>query len=119
MEPKGMTKYLLMAIATLVLALGGSLWYARYETQEAAKATLQADALSKQLVAQQAQLRAVQKQVVQAKAKQQSAEEDLRIALDTNRSWADGRVPDDVARSLCKYGRCGTSGAGSVPSTNN
>lgn len=112
-----MTKYLLITIAALVLALGGALLYARHETQQAAQATLQVQSLSQQLAQAQGRLAQVQKASKAAKAKQQAAEEELRNALDKNRSWADGRVPDDVAGSLCKYARCAPSAAGSVPKT--
>lgn len=112
-----MTKYLIAAIVALTLALGGALWWARHEAQNAAYATLQAQDAKAQAEAAQARLQRVQKQVKAADDRADLAVQELRNALDKNRSWADSRVPDDVAGSLCKYARCDPSRADSVPPT--
>lgn len=102
-----MTKYLLIAIALLTLALGGAGYALKREIGHSAQLSLQVSAAQEAL--RIAQARSVSDRKVSAarasaiaseRRKSVKAQADLNAALQANKSWAATQVPTEVLNAL-------------------
>lgn len=110
-----LTKYLTIAVAVLILALGGSLWGLQLmsESRSAMVVSLN-DAIAARSAAE-AKTDRIQVQVQRETARADANRSLLRNALKKNDEWARAAVPVDVTDSLCRKPAVCSPAPGSVP----
>ncbi|WYW03438.1 Rz-like spanin [Pseudomonas phage vB_PpuP-Konnatiik] len=98
----GQTKYLIAAIALLLVLLAGSLYGLKATRETLAGTRVALESSQAALVVQQALTARIQTSVAKEKARADANRMELRNALKNNAAWSAAPVPPDVVGSLCK-----------------
>lgn len=110
-----MTKYLIIALAILTVALGGSLWYAKALHDSNAAMVVSLHEAKEAVAVAQARTAQIQVQVQRETARANANRSLLRNALKENDEWARGATPPAVADSLCRKPAVCSPAPGGVP----